>query len=121
MNISVKQYTLLKLLGFIKFDCEDPECREFAASPIIGRIYSELLEELNQKEIKIPLELNKESRRYDSVIDGIKRNLEWTHEWENMPEELKTAQIIALASPFILDEADLQALYNFREIISNKI
>jgi len=105
---TLKYNTLIKLITFVKFGCEDSESRYYAASPIIGEILEELIVEFNQKINKdVTFELKVPSPVFNLVNEGVKRNLKSTVEWANMNDESKMIHLKNLAYPYTLRKEHL--------------
>lgn len=117
MNLNnIKYNTLIKLITFIKFNCDDNEAAFHAGSPIVGELLKELIVEFNKK-IKrdISFEVNSSVPIYNLVIKGIKKNLERTVEWSVMNNEAKSNHIKNLGHPYIIDNDELELLSRYAD------
>lgn len=113
---SLELYTLSKLIHFVKFNCKDYESRYFAGSPIIGNILNKVLRELDSERMSEDyFNLEPEGHVFNLVFNGIKRNLDITIEWGDLPQELRIEHIKVLAMPYILSEDQIKKLYNYKE------
>jgi len=113
---SLEYHTLSKLIHFVKFNCQDYQARYFAGSPIVGEILKKVVSELDTKKMNDEyFNLEVEGHVFNFVFNGIKRNLDITVEWSEMPEELRIEHIKNLALPYILSEDQIKNLYNYKE------
>ena len=117
MNLdSIKYNTLIKLITFVKFNCEDKEARYLAASPIVGDILKELLVEFNEKFNREPSFIIEEpSSIYNLVIEGVKCNLQRTDEWQEMDDSSKINHIKNLCMPYIVNEEQINELLQYAD------
>ena len=115
MNLDSLQYnTLIKLISFVKFNCDDVESRYFAGSPIVGEILRDLQEDFNKKINRdLSLEINDVGPLYNLVVNGVRENLNRTIEWKDMDNESKLTHITNLCSPYVLKEDYITDLLNY--------
>jgi len=107
----IKLHALIKLISYVKFECEEYESKEFAGSPIIGELLKDLLEQYSDPEFKVTLD----NPFTTTLIKAIKLRLKQTQYWESMNEELKLLYIQDLAAPYILDADLLKDLKNYND------
>lgn len=116
----VKVYTLIKLLSFIKFESREFESREFAASPIVGEILSDLLIQFNSSIGKeFSFTIKSDNRFEKTIVNSIKNRLKDTDEWNEMNSDNQKEYIIDLASPYILEEETIYSIINYKNNYSN--
>ncbi|WPO80609.1 hypothetical protein [Flavobacterium sp. KACC 22761] len=109
----VKIYTLIKLISFIKFESREPESKEFAASPIVGEILSDLLIQFNSSIGKeFSFAITPDNRFGKTLINSIKSHLKNTDEWNEMSINDKKEYINDLASPYLLEEQTIYSIMN---------
>jgi hypothetical protein len=116
----VKLNTLIKLLSFIKFESREFESREFAASPIVGEILSDLLIQFNSSIGKeFSFTIKSDNRFEKTIVNSIKNRLKDTDEWNEMNSDNQKEYIIDLASPYILEEETIYSIINYKNNYSN--
>lgn len=96
-----------KLLNFIKFDCSDPDCLLFAASPLINNIYANLLKELTSFYTNVgrPSFENKDYiENYPIYLESIKNNIVRTPDWRNLNDDIKEKYVQELIRPYKFKE-----------------
>lgn len=116
MMIIEKEFEIIalnKLLNFIKFDCTDPDCLLFAASPFINDIYSNI-----QKEIRDIY--SKKGYVYENAqnfieqntlyIEHIKGNIKRTRNWNDLSAENKRGYLLDLIQPYCVTDKTLDEL-----------
>jgi hypothetical protein len=92
-----------KLLNFIKYDCSDPDCLLFAASPLINNIYANLLKELGSiytRAGRPSIENKHYIESYPIYLENIKSNILRTPAWSNLSEEIKEKYVQELIHPY---------------------
>lgn len=114
---------LLKALGFVKYHCQDYDCRELAGSPIINHLLRE-----TKSALRPFLEasgIKDEARlgwgvidKYPEYISTIKTHLSNVENWSDLSEEIKRAAIIDFIEPMISSDEVVSELLNWRNNLS---
>lgn len=112
---SLEYYTLSKLIHFVKFNCKDYESRYFAGSPIVGELLKKVISELDADKVDADyFNLESEGHVFNFIFNGIKNNLDITIEWDEMAIDLRIEHIKNLALPYVLNEKQIDILYQYR-------
>lgn len=104
---------LNKLLNYIKFDCNDPDCLLFAASPLINEIYVNVQKEIRNIYSKKGYSYQREQNFIEEnklYVEHIKENIRRTNNWNELSSEIKKSYINDLIYPYIVKEETLNLL-----------
>ena len=93
---SAEVNTLLKLLNYIKFTCEDEEANIFKGSPFINSIFEKILKEN-------PIPLHQSKQRQKEILENIEKRLEQKDYYKGLSTEEKREYLSALLFPYPLD------------------
>ena len=93
---SAEVNTLLKLLNYIKFTCEDEEANIFKDSPFINSIFEKILKEN-------PIPLHQSKQRQKEILENIEKRLEQKDYYKGLSTEEKREYLSALLFPYPLD------------------
>lgn len=114
---------LLKALGFVKYHCQDYDCREIAGSPIINQLLRETKSALRpfleasgiKDEVRLGWGL---IDKYPEYISTIKTHLSNVENWSDLSEEIKREAIIDFIEPMISSDEVVSELLNWRNNLS---
>lgn len=93
---SAEVNTLLKLLNYIKFTCEDEEANIFKGSPFINSIFEKILKEN-------PIPLHQSKQRQKEILENIEKRLEQEDYYKKLSAKEKREYLSALLFPYPLD------------------
>lgn len=121
MDDKIKLMTLIRLVSYVKFDCEDYESSYFAGSPIVGEVLFDLKKKLSSIEgNEISFEVKLDSPFGRTLIKSIKWHLGNAQSWSEMEQEDKIDHIKNLASPYYINDETINMLIVFRDFSSNR-
>ncbi len=114
---------LLKSLGFIKYSCQDYDCKYLAGSPIINQLLRE-----TKSALRPFLEadgIKDESRlgwgpieNSPDYISTIKAHLSNVENWSRLSEETRREVVIVFIEPMISSEEVVNELLDWRNNLS---
>jgi hypothetical protein len=117
-------FALLKALAFVKYHCQDDECGQLAASPIINQLLVDiklaLRPALEQKgiveEARLEWGLIED---YPQAIDTIKVHLVNIEHWPELSESTQRKVIEEFISPMTSQRETAEQLLQWRNMVSS--
>jgi len=109
-----KILALSKLFNYIKFECVDPDCLMFAASPIINQIYDEIIEYI-QSEFPEKIKSVKSSNNiedYSYHLLRTEQNIQRLTNWNNLTIDIKRVFILELIHPYKINDKVINLIIN---------